>query len=65
MAPGGASNGTQRAVAAQVYSAEVVGTRVSFDYGHSSNFESIAGIRREADRDAAEALAVANEHRAT
>ncbi len=41
----------------------VTGTKIGFAYEHSGHFESIARIRRQADRDAAEVLALANEHK--
>jgi len=45
------------------YADRVKGTKIGFAYEHSGHFESIAHIRRQADRDAAEILALANEHK--
>lgn len=45
------------------YADRVKGTKIGFAYEQSGHFESIARIRRQADRDAAEVLALANEHR--
>src|SRR4051794_7149504 len=47
------------------YADRVAGTRVGFAYEQSGHFEGLAGIRREAERDAAEARAVAAAHAAT
>ena len=45
------------------YADRVKGTKIGFAYEHSGHFESIARIRRQADRDAAEVLALAAEHK--
>src|SRR4051794_39078316 len=47
------------------YAKSVAGTKVGFGYEHSGHFDAIASLRRQADRDAAEVLAVAVEHEAT
>lgn len=59
-APGG--NGDNLA-GRMSYADRVKGTKIGFAYEHSGHFESIARIRRQADRDAAEVLALANEHK--
>jgi hypothetical protein len=59
-APGGA--GDNLAVRMS-YAGRVNGTKIGFAYEHSGHFESIARIRRQADRDAAEVLALAAEHK--
>lgn len=59
-APGG--NGDNLA-GRMSYADLVKGTKIGFAYGHSGHFGSIARIRRQADRDAAEVLALANEHK--
>jgi pimeloyl-ACP methyl ester carboxylesterase len=64
IAPGGRT-GERRAESVQAFAAGVDGTKISFDYQHSGHFDRLASIRREAERDAAEILALANEHSAT
>jgi pimeloyl-ACP methyl ester carboxylesterase len=64
IAPGGVT-GEKRAERIQLYGEGVAGTRVSFDYQQSGHFELFAKVRREAERDAGEVLAVAKEHKAT
>lgn len=59
-APGG--NG-ENLPARMSYTDRVKGTKIGFAYEHSGHFETIARIRRQADRDAAEVLALANEHK--
>lgn len=44
------------------YADRVNGTKVGFAYGQSGHFDSIARIRRQADRDSAEVLALARQH---
>jgi hypothetical protein len=41
------------------------GTKVGFVYEQSGHFDACAGLRRQAERDAFEVLAVADEHRTT
>ena len=65
IAPGGNTDGVRRAETVQAYGAGVAGTKVSFDYQHSGHFASFARIRREAERDAAEVLALADQYDAT
>jgi hypothetical protein len=64
IAPGGVT-GEKRAEVVQGLAVSVSGTKISFDYEHSGHFDRCANIRREAERDAAELLALANEHNAT
>ena len=45
------------------YADRVKGTRIGFAYEASGHFESVAGIRRQADRDAAEIRALAAEYK--
>lgn len=45
------------------YADRVKGTKIGFAYEQSGHFESIAQIRRQAERDAAEVLALANSHK--
>lgn len=59
-APGG--NGDNLA-GRMSYAHRVKGTKIGFAYENSGHFESIARIRRQADRDAAEVLALAKEHK--
>jgi len=47
------------------YAKRVPGTKVGFAYEQSGHFESIAHLRRQAERDAAEARAVATEYSTT
>ena len=47
------------------YASRVTGKTVGFAYEHSGQFDSAASLRRQADRDAAEALAVAEKQSAT
>jgi hypothetical protein len=47
------------------YADQVSGTKIGFAYEQSGHFEACAGIRRQAERDAAEVSAVANEQRTT
>src|SRR5262245_32053398 len=44
------------------YTARVRGTKIGFAYEQSGHFESVARIRRQSDRDAAEILALAGEY---
>jgi len=45
------------------YADRVAGTKIGFAYEQSGYFDAVAGVRRQAERDAAEVRAVANEHR--
>ncbi|HVE91336.1 MAG TPA: hypothetical protein VNE62_03400 [Actinomycetota bacterium] len=45
------------------YLGRVKGTKIGFAYEHSGHFESVAKIRRQADRDAAEIRALAAEYK--
>ena len=45
------------------YADRVKGTKIGFAYGQSAHSETTARIRRQADRDAAEVLALAHEHK--
>jgi pimeloyl-ACP methyl ester carboxylesterase len=47
------------------YADRVPGTKIGFAYGGSGHAEGLARIRRQAERDAAEARAVANEYQVT
>lgn len=54
-----------RAADALGYGRGVRGSRLSFDYEESGYFESVPKLRRQAERDAAEVLAVATDLRAS
>ncbi|HXW80974.1 MAG TPA: hypothetical protein VEJ84_15835 [Acidimicrobiales bacterium] len=47
------------------YADQVPGTKIGFAYEGSGHFETLAPIRRQAERDAAELLAVASDHHVT
>jgi dienelactone hydrolase len=47
------------------YADQVPGTKIGFAYENSGHFEALARFRRQAERDAAEARAVASDHRVT
>lgn len=49
----------------RVWGDGVVGTQVFFEYERSGQVDQIRHLRRQADRDAAEVVALADEHRAT
>jgi hypothetical protein len=61
-APGGQGEDLE---AGMRYADQVPGTKVGFAYKSSWHFEALARIRLEAERDAAEARAVANDHQVT
>ncbi len=58
-APGGQGDDLE---ARMRYADQVPGTKIGFAYESSGHFEAFARIRREAERDAAEARAVASDH---
>jgi hypothetical protein len=47
------------------YTDRVAGTKIGFAYEQSGHFEGVAGVRRQAERDAAEVSALASEHQVT
>ena len=61
-APGGQGEDLE---ARMRYADQVPGTKIGFAYEHSGHFEPLAPIRRQAERDAAEARAVASDYQAT
>ena len=47
------------------YADQVPGTKIGFAYEDSGHFETLAPIRRQAERDAAEALAIVSDYQVT
>lgn len=60
-----APGGTFPAEQVQHHGDDLRGTRICFDWQASGWFEQVAGLRREADRDAGEVLAVSRAHSAS